>query len=173
MAIVALALLLSACAGFVPNTGEKSLTLVQPQTREQVHQTWWRNGGHDQEAIIALSRIFRDPVTGDIYPVDPALLDYLHALRTKLGLPASQPIEVVNGYRDPARNRAMAKNNSLVAKESLHMHGKAVDIRIPGIEPQRILDAALALKKGGAALYPGTGHVHLDTGPARTWVVHQ
>jgi uncharacterized protein YcbK (DUF882 family) len=55
------------------------------------------------------------------------------------------------------------------AKNSLHLRGKAVDVRLPGVPLARLRDAGLALGRGGVGYYPSSDFVHLDTGPARRW----
>ena len=56
-----------------------------------------------------------------------------------------------------------------VAKYSLHMEGKAIDIRLPGVRLSRLREAALDLKLGGVGYYPGSDFVHVDTGRVRAW----
>jgi uncharacterized protein YcbK (DUF882 family) len=45
----------------------------------------------------------------------------------------------------------------------------AVDLTIPGRPLRAVRAAALDLRRGGVGYYPGTGFVHLDTGPVRAW----
>ena len=49
------------------------------------------------------------------------------------------------------------------------MTGRAIDIRLPGVRPSELYQAALTMKAGGVGYYPRSGFVHLDTGPVRTW----
>jgi uncharacterized protein YcbK (DUF882 family) len=72
-------------------------------------------------------------------------------------------------YRAHQTNAALRRSSRGVAKKSLHMSGKAVDLRIPGVELNHIRRAALALNSGGVGYYPRSNFVHLDTGPKRHW----
>jgi len=56
-----------------------------------------------------------------------------------------------------------------VAKHSLHMEGRAVDFRIPGLSLSTLHRAAVSLAYGGVGYYPGSDFVHLDSGAFRTW----
>lgn len=56
-----------------------------------------------------------------------------------------------------------------MAKRSLHMDGKAIDIRLIGVDTAHLRDAALALGAGGVGFYPESDFLHIDTGPVRSW----
>ena len=56
-----------------------------------------------------------------------------------------------------------------VASHSLHMDGKAIDIRIPGVSLDHLRGAARSLKLGGVGYYPSSNFVHVDTGRVRFW----
>lgn len=56
-----------------------------------------------------------------------------------------------------------------MARRSLHMDGKAIDVRLPGIPLAGLRDAALTLQAGGVGYYPKEQFVHLDTGRVRSW----
>lgn len=118
--------------------------------------------------MAAIASVFRDRKTGAVHPVDPALVDLLWDLRAALGLSEDHPIHIVSGYRSPATN-ASSRRNGRAAAKSLHMEGKAADIRIPGIAGPVLARAARNLGRGGWAHYRGSDHVHVDTGPVRTW----
>ncbi|MGE4376958.1 MAG: YcbK family protein, partial [Burkholderiaceae bacterium] len=80
------------------------------------------------------------------------------------------PFEVISGYRSPATNNTLRNTRGGgVAKHSLHMVGKAIDVRLPGVPLTELRDAALSLRQGGVGFYPSAQFVHLDTGPVRRW----
>jgi uncharacterized protein YcbK (DUF882 family) len=56
-----------------------------------------------------------------------------------------------------------------VARQSLHMLGQAIDIRIPGVPLTDLRDAALSLATGGVGFYAESNFVHLDIGRVRSW----
>lgn len=138
-----------------------------------VSVTYWRpdgvDRGYDRAALQQISALFRDRRTGETIPVDPALVDMLVELRQRCGAPADTPIYLTSGFRSQATNAALARSNGNVAEHSYHMRAQAADIYIPGVAPRRLADEAAAMQRGGYALYAHTGHVHVDTGPFRTW----
>jgi uncharacterized protein YcbK (DUF882 family) len=56
-----------------------------------------------------------------------------------------------------------------VAKRSMHMEGKAIDIRLTDVPLSVVRQTALSLKQGGVGYYPKSDFVHLDTGRPRFW----
>mgnify|MGYP003572659472 CR=1 FL=1 len=76
---------------------------------------------------------------------------------------------VISGYRSPKTNAKLHSKSSGVAKKSLHMQGKAIDIRLPGCELKHLRQAALDLKAGGVGYYAKSNFIHLDTGRVRRW----
>jgi uncharacterized protein YcbK (DUF882 family) len=118
-------------------------------------------------ALTEINRLLRDFRTGEVQPIDPALLDILHALATTCG---GHTFEIISGFRSPATNAMLKrKGGGGVAKHSLHMEGRAIDVRMPGLESARLRDAALLLGLGGVGYYPIEDFVHLDTGRVRSW----
>jgi uncharacterized protein YcbK (DUF882 family) len=149
--------------------GPRSVVLNHP-SGETVAVTYWRpGGGYDADALREISMLFRDRRSGEVIPVDPALIDMLVELRQRAGAPPEAPIRLTSGYRSPASNALLARTNANVADNSYHMRGQAADFSIPGVSPTRLAEEAAAMRRGGYAMYPSTGHVHVDTGPFRTW----
>jgi uncharacterized protein YcbK (DUF882 family) len=103
-------------------------------------------------------------------PIDPALLDLLHELHGTLE--TDQPFHVISGYRAPETNamlRERGGSHTGVASKSLHMVGKAIDIRLPGVKLEHLRAAATSLRLGGVGFYPTSNFVHVDTGRVRYW----
>ncbi|WP_462321942.1 YcbK family protein, partial [Halochromatium sp.] len=75
----------------------------------------------------------------------------------------------VSAYRSPKTNAMLRRTSSGVAKRSLHMTGKAIDIRLSDMPTRSIRDAALRLARGGVGYYSRSNFVHLDTGNVRQW----
>lgn len=70
-----------------------------------------------------------------------------------------QPMIVNSGYRDPLYNQAVGG-----ALESMHIYFRAMDVRIPGVEPSTLyewFDAHPDADTFGLGLYPS--FVHIDT----------
>ena len=99
--------------------------------------------------------------------MDPRLLDLMVSVQHKVG--SKGAIHIISGYRSPATNAILASYSDGVAAHSLHMEGKAVDIRLPGHPVRYVGRAARALKGGGVGIYPDSDFVHIDTGRVRTW----
>jgi uncharacterized protein YcbK (DUF882 family) len=94
-------------------------------------------------------------------------LDLLFALRTELA--TNQPLHIISGYRSPKTNAFLQANSSGVVENSLHLVGKAIDIRTPGKSLSVLRKAAVALKGGGVGYYPKSDFVHVDVGRIRYW----
>ncbi len=147
---------------------ELSLSLYNLHTTEHLNATFWVGGDYDKGALDDINYFFRDHRTNGIKEIDPRLLSILYLVNNKVGKP-STPYSVISGYRSEETNRKLAKINSGVAKNSYHVKGRAVDIRLPGTETKHLKDAGLALRVGGVGYYPDSNFVHLDTGPHRFW----
>jgi uncharacterized protein YcbK (DUF882 family) len=118
-------------------------------------------------ALTQINHLLRDFRTGEVQPIDPALLDILHTVGNACG---GHTFEIISGFRSPATNAMLKKTGGGgVATHSLHMEGRAIDVRLTGLDSARLRDAALALGLGGVGYYPVEDFVHLDTGRVRSW----
>lgn len=145
----------------------KSLAFQHAHTGDKLKLTYFEKGRYVNAALREINHLLRDFRTGDIYPIDVELLDQLHDL--KLALNVNRPFHIISGYRSPYTNAALHSYSHGVANNSLHMQGRAIDIRIEGLDSRRIRNAALALRHGGVGYYAESDFVHLDTGKFRTW----
>jgi uncharacterized protein YcbK (DUF882 family) len=146
---------------------ERSIALLNLHTGEQVKATYWAEGQYQADELHSIHRILRDHRTGDIHAIDENLIDILNLLHHNMN--GKQPFHVISGYRSPKTNAMLNKNSSGVAKKSLHMQGKAIDIRLPGRQLNELRKTALGMKVGGVGYYPGSEFIHLDTGRVRSW----
>jgi uncharacterized protein YcbK (DUF882 family) len=119
------------------------------------------------ESFDRLNYVLRDFRTGDVFPMDPRILDLVSIIQQKTG--ASEPLEILSGYRSPKTNNMLRHETSGVAKNSFHMYGQAMDIRSPGTSTSKLRKIAQALRAGGVGYYPKSGFVHVDTGKVRSW----
>jgi uncharacterized protein YcbK (DUF882 family) len=145
----------------------RQLSFVNTHTGERFNGAYWRDDAHLPDALAAINNVMRDHRTGDVYPIDPNLLDQLNTLYGLVG--ASQPIQIISGYRSPATNATLTARSSGVATGSLHMQGKAIDIRIAGVELTHLRDTAIGMQAGGVGYYEASNFVHVDTGRVRRW----
>lgn len=145
----------------------KVLAFHNTHTGDQLKLTYFEQGRYIKDALHEINHLFRDYHDGSVHPIDPALLDQLYDLKHTLEV--RKPFHIVSGYRSPATNADLRKHSDGVAKNSLHMQGRAIDIRIEGLDTRRIRNAALAMRQGGVGYYGRSDFVHLDTGSVRTW----
>lgn len=146
---------------------ERKLSFYNTHTGEKVTATYWVEGQYLEESLVDINKIMRDHRTGEAYPIDPQLLDLLHDLQEKVE--KKDPFSIISCYRSPATNAMLNKKSNGVAKRSLHMQGKAIDIRLPGCKINNLRKAALSLKRGGVGYYPESDFIHVDTGRTRFW----
>jgi uncharacterized protein YcbK (DUF882 family) len=145
----------------------KNLAFYNTHTLERLHICYCRNGKYDIKALAKINHILRDHRSGEVEAIDTRLLDLLHVLSHQSN--PQQPFHVISGYRSAATNKKLRKNSSGVASRSLHMQGKAIDIRIPGFKTGQLGQVARKLKAGGVGYYPKSDFVHVDVGRVRYW----
>lgn len=148
-------------------TPERSLVFHHQRTGEWLRTTYFVDGAYLKDSLRDINRVLRDWRTDQVMEIDPALLDIVYAVQGRLDSRA--PIEVVCGYRSPQTNNMLRRRSRAVAKNSLHMKGMAIDISFGGRELAQVRRIAQALGAGGVGYYPGSGFIHLDSGPVRYW----
>jgi uncharacterized protein YcbK (DUF882 family) len=145
----------------------KTLAFENTHTGDKLKLTYFEQGSYIKEALKEINYLLRDIHTDDVHPIDTALLDQLYTLKQTLGV--KKPFHIISGYRSPFTNASLRKRSHAVAKHSLHMEGRAIDIRVEGISSRIIRNAAVIMGRGGVGYYPRADFVHLDTGKFRTW----
>ena len=147
---------------------EGKLSLYNIWNNERMTVTYRNSfGEYCDESLQGLSWFLRCRITNKTAKMDLRVLEYLNRLDNGLG--GDNEIHIISGYRSPSFNRKLSKASKGVAKNSLHMKGMAVDLRIPGVRLDRIRRTALALAAGGVGYYPRSGFVHIDSGNFRAW----
>jgi uncharacterized protein YcbK (DUF882 family) len=145
----------------------RALRFYHTHTAERLSIVYRTASGYVTEALDELMRFLADFRTGERKPIDPGLFDILYAAQRLTG--SNGTWEIISGYRSPETNAALRAHSSGVAEHSLHMDGKAVDLRLTGVRLERLRDAAWSLQMGGVGYYPGPDFVHVDTGRVRRW----
>ena len=145
----------------------RRLQIHRLQTEESFDGVYWHEGRYDRDALRQLDWVLRDPALDEATPMDPRLFDVLHTVAQTLE--ASEPFQVISGYRSPETNAARARESGRVSRASLHMSGMAADVRLPGRDSMGLARMAAGMQIGGVGLYRRDGFVHLDCGPARRW----
>ena len=146
---------------------ERVLALYNTHTGESLKTVYWSAGDYIGEAITDINHILRDHRADTVTSMDLELLDLLSAIRQQLH--SREPFHVLSGYRTPATNALLRQRSKRVSKHSLHMQGKAADIRLPGHDSSTLRRVALALGRGGVGYYQHSNFIHVDTGPVRSW----
>jgi uncharacterized protein YcbK (DUF882 family) len=139
-------------------------------TGEKIDAVYFENGAYVPDALQAVNKVLRDFRTGEVHPMDKSLLDLLHVLSGKVE--TKKPFQIISAYRSSKTNamlRAKGGAHTGVATKSLHMDGKAMDVRLDGVQLAHLRDAALSMKLGGVGFYPQSNFVHVDTGRVRRW----
>jgi uncharacterized protein YcbK (DUF882 family) len=149
---------------------DRILSFFHTHTGERLKLAYCCDGEYQPEALAQLNHLLRDFRVNEVKPIDPGLFDLLHELGATLE--TDQPYHVISGYRSPGTNamlRERGGRHTGVASQSLHMVGKAIDIRLPGVKLEHLRSAAVSLKRGGVGFYPSSDFVHVDTGRVRYW----
>lgn len=145
----------------------KWLSLHNVHTAEKLEAVYWENGAYVPDALSALNKVLRDHRTGDVTSMNVELFDLLSEIHRKTETRTA--FQVISGYRSPASNAMLSERSGEVAKHSLHMDGKAMDIYLEDVALDRVRAAALDIKRGGVGYYPSSKFVHVDVGPFRRW----
>ena len=155
------------CANPAPVASCRRIAFLNLHTHEHLDIDYFRDGEYVAEAQTKIQHVLRDFRNGEVHAIDPALLDYLVEVAAKLG--GEPRFGVVSGYRTPATNETLREHSSGVAQRSLHMQGRAIDVRMAGIDCADLARHAQDLQRGGVGYYRASDFVHLDTGAPRTW----
>ena len=145
---------------------EQRLKLYNIHTGEHLDACLFANGKLRNDQLSDLNYLMRDYRNNEQIEIDVALYRQMLKLQQHFG---GKPLEIISGYRSPATNELLRRQSDGVAKKSLHMEGKAVDIHIAGVSTRDLQKAALAMGQGGVGYYPKSGFVHIDTGRVRSW----
>ena len=143
------------------------LSFYHIHTGEKLTITYREHGAVVPDALVEINHYLRDFRTEQIHAIDVALLDKLNALYT--AFEGRGNFEVISGYRSPHTNAVLRNVTSGVAEHSLHIEGRAIDVRLTSAKTSSLRDAALAMKSGGVGYYAESNFVHLDTGKTRSW----
>ena len=145
----------------------RQLSFYHTHTSEELDVVYAENGAYVPEALTEINYLLRDFRNGEVHPIDPRLLDLLHAVRERTG--GGGQFEVISGFRSRATNDLLRHNSAGVARNSMHLKGQAIDIRLTGAVTRDVRHVAIAMAQGGVGYYPDSDFVHLDTGRVRTW----
>ena len=157
---------LARAAAAAPN--ERVLRLYNTHTGESVKSVFWAEGQFIPDALADINKLLRDHRNNTVANMDPQLLLLLDRVSNSVGGPNNM-LHVISGYRSPESNAKLAAESGGVAKHSMHLEGKAIDIRMPGCNLAALHKAAMNANGGGVGYYPESQFVHMDTGRPRHW----
>jgi uncharacterized protein YcbK (DUF882 family) len=146
---------------------ERTLSFYHTHTQESLTVTFVVDGEFVDSALHEINGFLADFRTCDTIEMDPEMLNFIYDVRESLG--SDGVYEVISAYRSPATNDKLREGSSGVARNSQHLLGKAIDVRLRGVDTMELRDAALALKRGGVGYYRSSDFVHMDTGRVRRW----
>ena len=153
--------------GMALASGERRLRFHHTHTNEKLDIVYRDARGHRPDALAQINQLLRDHRSGDAVAMDPAMLDILSELYDGHG--STGKFEVISGYRSPATNEQLRSRSNGVAKKSMHMQGRAIDIRLTDVATSELRDSAVELGAGGVGYYARSDFIHVDTGRVRRW----
>ena len=146
---------------------KRRLSFYNTHTDERLDVCYYSNGRYHPKALKNIDYILRDHYSNKIIPIHKDLIDLLHAISMAIG--EVPRFHIISGYRTLETNTMLRRISQAVAKNSLHMKGKAVDIRIPRCDTKRLNNICRRMSAGGVGYYPESDFVHVDTGDVRFW----
>lgn len=149
------------------STDARNLKLYHTHTGDSVEVTYYLNGAYNPHAMEDLKVFLADWRDAQQQEIDPQLLDILWQVQQKTG--NDDVFEVISAYRSSQTNEMLRQNSTGVAKTSQHVLGKAIDVRLRGLETTTLRDTARELGLGGVGYYASSDFVHIDSGRPRTW----
>ena len=99
--------------------------------------------------------------------MDPELMDILWRIQQISD--NREVYEVISAFRSEETNALLHSKSKGVAKNSQHLLGKAIDVRLRGLDLEQLRKTARELRLGGVGYYPRSDFVHVDTGRVRYW----
>lgn len=152
--------------GFDLAKGSRTLNLYRPATGERLHIEYMRDGVWQGDAYNQICWHLRDARANKHVRMDPqliAILDWTQRFLARYGY--TQALHILSAFR------ALETNNQTegAAKNSQHLVGKAIDLRIPGLSASYLSKLFRWLSQGGVGLYSDNNFTHVDTGRVRQW----
>ena len=119
-------------------------------------------------AIAKFNHICRDWRYNQAQNMDRGLVQILAKICDESkGDIRSISVEILSGFRTQRTNEMLRRRSAMVAKNSFHKLGKALDFRLPGIDLSQTKTSADRYAYGGLGVYKN--FIHIDTGPQRRW----
>ncbi len=153
---------------FLRGAGDvRRIRMYSGRTGESLDTIYWIEGEYIPEALNEINYFMRDWRSDDVRDIDPRTIDIAAASHRLLE--ADEPFTLLSGFRTKATNAMLRESSRGVARNSLHIQGKAADLRLRSRSVGQIYRAAAACGAGGVGKYSRSNFVHMDSGPIRTW----
>ena len=146
---------------------QRTLSFVHTHTNEKLTITYAVNGQYQPASLDQINHLLRDFRNGEAHTIDPKLLDILFDLQMLTKHDGA--FQIISAYRSPTTNAQLRSKSSGVAEHSMHMEGRAIDVRLDGFSTLKLRDLAMSLRRGGVGYYAASDFVHIDTGRVRYW----
>ena len=165
---VAAAPVMANAFGFLRGAGDmRRISMYSGRTGENIDVVYWVDGKYIREALNEINIFMRDWREGTAVAIDPRAVDVAAASHRLLQ--TNEPYMMLSGYRSPKTNAMLRQSSSGVARNSLHMQGKAADLRLKSRSVNQMFQAAASCRAGGVGKYNRSNFVHMDCGAIRTW----
>ena len=145
----------------------RTLKFYHTHTGRSIQVTYYANGGYDPHALQDMKVFLADWRDQEQKDIDPRLLDILWQIQQRTH--NDKTFEVISAYRSPKTNEMLRQTSTGVAKSSQHVIGRAIDVRLRGLDTAVLRDTARAMRLGGVGYYAQSDFVHIDTGQPRYW----
>lgn len=158
----------SKAAGILRGAGDvRRIRMHSGRTGETIDTVYWVEGEYIREALTDINYFMRDWRRDEATNMDTRTIDIMAAAHNLLDV--NEPYLMLSGYRSPATNAMLRSRSRGVARNSLHMQGKAADLRLNSRSVGQMFNAAKACAAGGVGRYSNSNFVHMDCGQVRTW----
>ena len=145
----------------------RRINLYNPKTDERLDAIYYAHGEYIPGVMAQVDRLLRDTRTNQMARIDRRVVDIVSATQYLIG--HDRPFSVISGFRSQRTNDALRRRSSGVAKNSYHIKGMAMDLRMKGVAVETVGNIGEALGSGGVGRYTSSNFVHLDSGPVREW----
>ncbi|MEW6586627.1 MAG: DUF882 domain-containing protein [Nitrospirota bacterium] len=150
---------------FASANKDRIIDMYNIHTGERLNICYCSAGRYDRHAIESINYFLRCHYTNEVKEIDTGLLDLLCDIRDVVG--DREEVKIISGYRSAAYNEKLISQGRGVSRNSLHLHGLAIDFAIDGTGVDSISHIAKSFAAGGVGTYPE--FVHIDVGRVRYW----
>lgn len=157
----------SAARFAMPDEGAFNIAFYNVHTGESFNGVYRVGSKYMPDAFEKINHVLRDFRTNEVFPIDPRTIDILYTLHNRSGV--NSTLEILSGYRCPRTNEMLRRTSTGVARNSFHLTGQAIDIRLPGYSTYKLHKIAQNIRAGGVGYYRKSNFVHVDTGKVRFW----